>query len=492
MFCGACGALLNRPLPSRGGSDGAGAPRWWRRPFVAGVLAVIAIVGIVAAVPTLSIQRTDPIENTVIDMPDADDLQGAPAGTRPRRSVDPPEVSCTVEDVEVDCVMWSRGLVDPLDNGRSGRQAWPMVFGDHVLIVGDGEVEAADAATGARLWRRDLSLDVHPGGAIDDLLLLVGGSTTAVDVATGEPRWSVQTSLPHVYGDLAHANVVYSGTDADASTRGLAARDPDDGEPRWTWETDWIDLHLRRLDDERVMVTAEDRHVAILDAMTGEERSRVEDLPQGWIAHLVGDVVVTVQDPDIDPSEPNRAGDPGAVVTGTDVNDGTVRWQRDVRSSGGWFGNVGSILVAPSSRHLTALDAATGETAWEVETTSGEHVAQYRFFGPWGMWDADAPDPDIVVTTGQNTRTLRGRDSATGELVWERDLQATPWHAVVEGDEIIVQTNRGIDIVATATGQQRLHIDSPDLQTVGTDPFVVFHPVSGYVSRLDVPTEVDR
>lgn len=491
MFCGVCGALLDRPLPNRGPDDDR--PTWWRRPLVGGGLAIIALVGIVAAVPTLSIQRTDPVEDTSIDVPDVDDLQAAPGNTRTRRTVEPPDVSCTSDDVEVDCVAWSRGLVEPMGTTQNGRQTWPVMFGGRLLLIGNGEVEAVDATTGTRLWRRTgMPEDSHPVGATDELLVLLGSETSLLDLDTGETRWSVSTFGRHVFGAVAHDDVVYTGTDSDAAEWGVTARDPRDGAVRWTWPTEWSDVRLQRLDGERLLVAAAGEGMAVLDATTGEERSRAEGLSDGWIIDVVGDTLVTVLHPDVDPSEPNRAGDPGAVVTGHDIVDGTVKWQRDVRSSEASFTPVAGVMIAPSSRHLTALDAGTGEVVWEVGTTASERVAQPRLAGPWSAEPSGSADLGLVVTMDERGPMLRGRDVTTGETVWERELQARPWHAVMLGAITVVQTNSGIDLVSTATGQEHFHLDSPDLQVVGVDPLIVFHPVSGYVTRLDLHAATDR
>lgn len=493
MFCGACGALLDRPLPSRGGSGGRDRSSWWRHPAVAGGLAVLVLVGVVTAVPTLSIERTDPIEDTTIDVPDTDELQGAPAGTRTRRQVDPPQVTCTRDDVEVDCVRWSRGLLDPMDNGR-GPQTWPMVFGDHLLLVGDGEVEAVDAATGTRLWRTDAPHDAYPAGALDGVLVLQRPSgMSGMDLATGDPRWSVDTSPP-VHGHVVHDDIVLTGPDPDAATA-LVARDPRDGEVLWTWSSPapWHDLHVRRLDRERLLVSSTGQGVAVVDASTGGERSLAEDLTEAWIVGVVDGTILTLAQPDMDLSEPNPAGDPGAVVSGIDLVDGTTRWTRDVRSSQSWFSVVGDLVIAPSSRHLTALDTTTGETVWEVQTARSEALAQYQPVGPWQPLEpAAAEAPTIVVTLAQTTGVARGREAATGKLVWEQDLSQDAWHAVVTADHVVVQTNGGVRVLSVATGEERLGVDSPQLQLAGTDPFIVFHQISGYVARLDLSAAEGR
>lgn len=490
MFCGACGDLLDRPLPSRGGT-GRDRSTWWRRPVVTGGLAVLVLAGVVAAVPTLSIERTDPIEDTSIDMPDADELQGAPSGTRARRSAAPPDLSCTRDEVEVDCVAWSRGLVDPMGTGASGRQAWPVVSGDRVLLISADEVEAVDVNSGTRLWRIDTPEDLYPVGATEDRLVLLGPETRVLDADTGETQWSVSTFGRQVYGAVAHDDVVYTGTESDAAEWGLTARDAQSGEIRWTWPTDWSNMRVERLDADRLLVVSE-RGVAILDPSTGEQRSMADWQPGGWTVGLVGNTIVTALDTGVAPTEPNRAGDPGAILTGTDIVDGSIQWERQVRSSEGWFELVADTVITSSSRHLTATDAATGEVAWEIETTSSEQVAPARSMGPWFPAMDGERDHDIVVTLAQRERMLRGRDAATGALRWERDLQAQPWHGFVRGDMAVVQTNGGVDIVDTATGQERLHIDSPDVEVVGVDPLIVFHAVSGHAARVELPAADGR
>lgn len=490
MFCGACGALLNRPLPSRGDHASSTSSAWWRRPLVVGGVVAAALVGVVAAVPTLSIERQDPVD-TSIDVPDSDDLQAAPADATLRPHVDPPEITCSQLGIEYDCIVWSRQVIQPRDSRGDGGPTWAFAASRGVVVADDQRVDLIDVADGARLWSIDTPSHGFPRGLGDEFMVFSDpGTTRVIDLADGQTRWTFDGG-GSVGSDWIDGEVIYTGATGPTDAPGVTARDVDDGTDLWTWETAWEDVSLQHLAADRLLATSYNTgESAILDASSGREVARVGGLLNDWVLGVADGVAVTVQVLDHgEPSDANPAGDGGAVLAGVDVETGTVRWEQEVRASQASFGMHDGLVLAPSARHLTALDTATGETVWEVPTASSEVVADHGGWRPWRPPSLDdSPPPEHVLTVDQRNGLLRARAPQSGEQVWQRPLTGQPWHASVVGeDEVVVFGGEHLHVLHASTGQEVLRLDAREQQFVQFDPLIVFDHRSGYLTRVDVP-----
>lgn len=447
-----------------------------------------ALVAVVAAVPTLSIERQDPVD-TSIDVPDSDDLQAAPADATVRPHVDPPEITCSEQDVEYDCIVWSRQLASP-PPPQSGAPTWAFGVHQGVVIADTDRLELVDVADGARVWSIDAPPDGFPRGVSEEVAVFSGpGTTRVIDLEDGHTRWTFETT-GSVSSDTPHGDVIYTATQAGSSPPGVAARGIEDGTVRWTWETEWRDLYIQHLATDRLLaISHASGHAAILDAATGHEVARLDEFTADWVLGVADGVAVTVRVLDHgEPSDGNPAGDGGAILTGLDVETGAPLWEQEARASQASFGVHEGLVLAPSARHLTALDAATGELVWEVPTSSSEVVATHRGGGPWG-----ASSPDVrslvehVLTIDQRQGMLRARAPDSGEVVWDRPVAGQPWHASVMGDEVVVFGPEHLHVLTASTGEERVQMSADNHQFVGLDPLIVFDHRSGYLTRVDVP-----
>lgn len=95
---------------------------------------------------------------------------------------------------------WEERYYDAIS--KEGPRATPVVSGDAVVALGgEGDVRCVDLATGALLWARDLlpgdeeNLEYGLAASpivLDDLVLVqTPRSLVALELASGEPRWSV-------------------------------------------------------------------------------------------------------------------------------------------------------------------------------------------------------------------------------------------------------------------------------------------------------------
>ncbi|MFF3862238.1 serine/threonine-protein kinase [Streptomyces sp. NPDC002209] len=141
-------------------------------------------------------------------------------------------------------VLWSVKAAAP-GSGTAADGA-PLHAGGLVLVVapGSGTLQALDPGTGAERWNRKLpdgARAVTSGGQV--LLVPPNGSVTALDAASGAVRWTKQLGgVGSVWWgggpDSAGAPVMYVATpDGGGGTTQLTAVDPASGTPRWQLRT---------------------------------------------------------------------------------------------------------------------------------------------------------------------------------------------------------------------------------------------------------------
>ncbi|WP_405756427.1 MULTISPECIES: protein kinase domain-containing protein [unclassified Streptomyces] len=148
-------------------------------------------------------------------------------------------------------VMWSVPANAPAGT-RTAKDA-PLYAGGLVLAVAQGSelLQARDPATGEERWRRGLPGGAHivPAGALV-LAVAANGSVTALDAATGAPRWTKQIGgLGSVWwsgseesgdpaGPVGPVGPVYVVTpDGDGRSTQLMAVDPANGSTHWQMRT---------------------------------------------------------------------------------------------------------------------------------------------------------------------------------------------------------------------------------------------------------------
>lgn len=475
-FCGTCGALLDPSVATR--ADRSRPVRPSTRRALGWATAAVVVVATVVAVPSLTVERTPPVDGG-IDVPEGDELQAAPAAVPPRPRAPAPEVTCAVETGPVACVRWSRELLPPTDP-EHGWGVWPTVVGDVLLLSSPDGIEGVDRADGTRRWRTPSAGAPHLVDADRDVAVMVAeGVTTLLDLDGGIPRWTAR-ALPITWGDVLGEDVVVL---ADTPAV-LVGHDRDDGHPRWRWHAPWQDgFGLRDLGDGRLLVlSGSNRGMAVLDARTGDQLA-LTDQDHGWLLGLADGVAVGARTPPR--HRPGRAGDPGATMVGIELDDLTIRWEQDVPSSDVSFAVVDGFLVAPSARRLTALDATSGQVAWELEVPSTTSLATYVDGWFAGL---DHNPPTVVVTHDPSDAVVRGHAPATGTVRWEHRASAPPEYVVAGGRDVVVHLRGAVEVLDAATGQQRMRIQLPhDASLLALDPAVVAHAPSGHLVGLDLP-----
>lgn len=253
-----------------------------------------------------------------------------------------------------------------LDTDR-GQEATPIVV-DGVMYVSTAwsKVKALDAATGELIWEYDPAVAgekaihaccdvVNRGVAVWQGKVFVGaldGRLIALDAATGEPAWSVQTTDPDMPYTITGAPRVAKGMvligngGAEFGVRGyVAAYDADSGEEIWRFYT---------VPGNPEEGFESDAMEAAADTWTGQ-----------WWNYGGGGTVwdSIVYDPELD-----------YVYIG--VGNGSP-WNQAIRSPEG-----GDNLYLSS---IVALEADTGEYVWHYQTTPGD------------TWDFTATQPLVLA-----------------------------------------------------------------------------------------------
>lgn len=217
---------------------------------------------------------------------------------------------------------------------ESGTTLWEYRFeGTNVVddvVVADGVVlqrfsgvlVAIDAEEGEELWRHDADLDVTP--AANDGTVFVSGSDIsethlyALDVGSGERRWSVQLDVSGrwIVPPAVRDGLVYHVEE------GVVGRDVADGTKQWTGTTDRGAITAPTVTDDRLLVGTTGNRVAAIDRATGE---------QAWSSEL----------------------ESGAASGGGRPSSPAV---------------TGEHVVATSAWAATVLDAGSGDEVWSKTT----------------------------------------------------------------------------------------------------------------------------
>lgn len=309
------------------------------------------------------------------------------------------------------------------------------VFADGTVYVGsdDGNLYAVDAASGRQRWMARTGGPVPSTPAVADGRVFVAsydGRIHAFDAKTGELLWKFATegerrfearglhgmqprqqTFADPYDVFLSSPLVVGGTVYVGSGDGhVYALDAASGARRWAFRTGEVVHASPAWADGLVVVGCWNGRVYALDAATGAER---------W--HFQGGTDELLHNQQGYQASPAVAG--GLVFVGgrdakvraLDARSGQEKWSVDTAMS--WV--ITSPAVAGSrvifgtsdSSLLFAVDAASGREIWQRKAGS------YLFSSPTVAGE--------VLLTGELNGTLKARDLASGEVLWEFRTEAS-------------------------------------------------------------------
>ena len=324
------------------------------------------------------------------------------------------------------------GVVWQYDTGSlRGLEATPLIHeGVLYATTSWSNVFALDALTGEQLWRWDAQADrirgalaccdvVNRGVALYGNKIFVGvvdGRLVALDAATGNPIWEVQTTpvdQPYTVTGaprIANGMVIIGNGGAEYGVRGyVSAYDAETGEMVWRFYTVPGDPSLG-FESDAMRVAA--------DSWNGEWW----DIGGGG---TVWDSIVY---------------DPDAQLIYIGTGNGSP-WNREIRSPGG-----GDNLYLSS---IVALDVDSGELVWHYQTSPGDNW-DYTAVQPLMLAELtiDGRERQIIMQAPKNG-FFYVLDRLTGEL-----LSAEPYVGITWAKGMDMTTGRPIETLQARYGNE--------------------------------------
>lgn len=285
----------------------------------------------------------------------------------------------------------------------------------------DGTFHALDLDTGETRWSFAAEAAGFPAAAAVSLdparpLVVVGddaGIVRALDRETGAVRWEHATEgeisggptiLPRAAGD----RVLVGSQDASLTCLDLAS-----GAVVWTFTiADQIRCAptvVRTGAGERVLIAGCDGRLHVVDADTGAESAAVPiDGPTGTTPAAVGDLALF--------------GTEGGAFFAIDVGKAAVAWQSRAAAGGQSYRSSAALadglaIVGSRGRAVEAFALADGARAWRRPMRGRVDASPAVVTARGG--GADAGAPRLVAIVADAAGRIAALDARTGEPAWE-------------------------------------------------------------------------
>ncbi len=309
------------------------------------------------------------------------------------------------------------------------------VFAGGVIYFGgdDGNIYALEASTGRQVWKHATGGPVPSTPAVSDGTLYAvsyDGKLYALDAKTGAMKWKFATGGERrfeargIHGLKPKNQTIADPYDIYLSSPVVAqdtvffgsgdthfyAVDARTGELRWKFKTNDVVHSSPAVADGVVFFGSWDSYFYALDAATGKEKWRFHGGEDEIMHNQVGFQ-----------SSPAVAG--GVVYTGCrdsnvyaiDVATGKERWK--------FFNDLSWVITSPAVAQGKVFFATSDSSLYHVaDAATGRSILRqedkaYMFSSPTVAND--------VVLIGVLNGTLEARDTKTGELLWQYQVEAS-------------------------------------------------------------------
>lgn len=244
------------------------------------------------------------------------------------------------------------------------------ILHDGVLYVSEphGRVRAYVAATGKKLWGRDLKdTEIEGGTGYADGMVLLGtrnGTVIALNSTNGAPLWTASVSSEVLSPPRGADGIVVAQT-VDGSIFGLSAKS---GKQLWMQEHTVPALSLRGsctplIVDHVVVTGLANGKLAAYHEADGRQLWEIpvsEPHGRNEIARLVD-----VDAPPVVVGETLYADAYHGKLVAFNLASGRIQWSRDVSSYAGMAVDANNIYVSDARGYVTAYDLATGANVWQ-------------------------------------------------------------------------------------------------------------------------------
>jgi outer membrane protein assembly factor BamB len=366
-------------------------------------------------------------------------------------------------------VLW-RFSIPPETGVRLGADVSGPAIVDGIAYASgfEGFVFAVDAATGEEHWRLETEpsrIAGQPAPTVVDGVVFVGGfeQLIAIDAITGQERWRVDLfvdSSPVVLDSMVYV----------VSSNGLYALDAKTGSQQWHFEVDTGTASSPAIADGTVYFGGGAGTIFAVDAATGvlrwqQEPEEFSPEPGNFVLSSTLRATPAVANGMV------YGGSTGGSVFAMDAATGANVWTfvagEDVWSSPAVA--EGTVYAGSRDGNLYALDAATGQERW-------------RFAAGDSIDSSPAVVDDVVYIAADDASSRRGAlfamDAATGAELWRVALDDPAGESssvVVDGVVYIgsaVSGEVGTDGALSAIGDGSRVRSNPCAAADGTE----FHP----------------
>ncbi|WP_323676147.1 PQQ-binding-like beta-propeller repeat protein [Halorubellus sp. PRR65] len=305
-----------------------------------------------------------------------------------------------------------------LDGERRFEYAAPAPVLDVAPVAGDDAARRArDVATGSEDGDASWAASAGRASGLGAYAVLgwyggpggVGHRLTRV--TRGVPRWADATADANRFVAASTADAVVTGTrDERVALTGerLTARSPGGG---YRWRVESGDVLAGTGSGDRVYLTVGTRRTVCLDARTGETAWSYRGTAPTWTPRVQGDVVFVARN--------RRTGSGGHPLVAVDAATGRERWT---------FAGRGDAAFTP--RAAVRAPGSTAGTADAVVYAAGTNGGLRAIAGGRQRWRTRLPGrvvdgPVVAAGTVYATDTrgvLYAVDASTGERAWDVDL----------------------------------------------------------------------
>lgn len=288
----------------------------------------------------------------------------------------------------------------------------PAIDGTGIYVGSDSGWFYAFEHSGKLKWRfnfSNASKGIHATAVLDQKRVYIGaynGRLYALDKETGHPDWVVEMGVALGASAIIHDNALYVSVETAHPNGYIVKINPADGRVLWT--SPWLGAHPHSspaLWPERnlLFVGANNLRLHALDMRTGEIRwiFNGEGHIKGTPAFIDGKVYFTSW---------------GRKIFALDAETGEDLWETFIggesQTSPAFVPDENLLIVAGSSGAVTAVHAASGEIAWQIQTgikrvifsatvTRGPNASL-----PWIAWVPCEPD-QICALRPRDGKVLR-------------------------------------------------------------------------------------
>ncbi|MDA8362731.1 MAG: outer membrane protein assembly factor BamB [Gammaproteobacteria bacterium] len=320
---------------------------------------------------------------------------------------------------------------------------------DGVLYVSEphGQVRAYVAATGKKLWGRDLkNTEIEGGTGYADGMVLLGtrnGTVIALNATNGAPLWTASVSSEVLSPPRGADGIVVAQT-VDGSIFGLSAKS---GKQLWMQEHTVPALSLRGsctplIVDHVVVTGLANGKLAAYHESDGRQLWEIpvsEPHGRNEIARLVD-----VDAPPVVVGETLYADAYHGKLVAFNLASGRIQWSRDVSSYAGMAVDANNIYVSDARGYVTAYDLATGANVWQqtglhgrwptAPVVIGDTVAVGDFHGYVHFLSVD--DGRFVARYRMGSAAILATPAADAETLYvadqDGDVVALRLHAKVQ------------------------------------------------------------